>query len=370
MKGRAFLFAFLAALVGGCASVTSTRYGASSAGAPKNGLFYFLPKGRVVVALSWNAVTRTWDVTPTVIYEADPSARFAADWTNSILSDKHTVVTVDPATGLLQSVNATYTGQAVNAVGSLIGAAPNILPLGPSSVAVGTATGGFTANEADTLARSGQAPAPPGEENRYAASAQIVLSDDQPTAAVVRLASPAGPGPRQFGIIRATLARRFQLPDDFPQDPKWRLSRDGTGGGIVVRLPIPFELRVSEVISSDGNFGDADRSRRAGAIAPRIIMLPDSRHDFLYRVLSRPLVSDATKVTLINGMIGTVEQERPSLLAALIALPKYVITAAAPIPVDIEQTQQNISNAQSRITTPPPGVAPEGTADSTAAESK
>jgi len=358
----------LTALLGGCAAVTSTRDAFQSSAAPKNGIFYFLPKSHVVVALSWNPVSRTWDVTPTVVYEADPNARFAIDWSNGILADKHTIVAVDPVTGLLQSANATYTGQAVNSVGSFVGAAPNILTLGPSSVAMGTDAGGFTSNTADSLVKSGQAMAA-ANPNGLAASTEVVLSDDGRTEAVARLASPEGQGTRFYGTIQATLTRRFDVPDDFPEDRKWRVAADGKAGGIVVRLPIPFELQVSELISADPQFRDETQPRRIGAIAPRIIMLPDSRHDFVYRVLTRPLVSDGTTVTLSNGMIETVEQVRPSMLTALIALPKYFVTAVAPLPIEINQTQQNISNAQSRVTTGPATAGPLS-ASGTAAESK
>lgn len=347
VKAQVLLCLLSGLMLGGCAAVQTTREGPGAADAPRNGLSYFLPKGHVVVQLTWNPQLGSWNVTPTVLIEADPSERFDLDWSNSILSDKDTTVSVDPATGLLETLDASTPGQNVNTVGALVGAEPNVLRLGTTTAPESSYSGqGFTAE--DYLAYAQKSPAEAQSAASYPASAQLILSDDAPTEATVLLAAPGHGSGHLYAAIRARLTRRYDLGADFPRNRKWALPPDGKGGGIVVRLPIPYELSVEETLSPDATFRDSAQ-RRVCAIAPRIVMLPDSQHDFLYRVLGRPLVTDTTRIALTNGMIQSLEQVRPSLLAALIALPKYLVLNVVPVPVEVTQSQQTISNAQSRL---------------------
>lgn len=326
----------MAVFLGGCAAVNSNRELSGNSGASRNGITYYLPKGRVVVALSWNPVVGSWDVTPTVIYQADPDARFDLDWSNFFLSDKDTSVSVDPETGLLEGLNASSPGQNFNNVSTRIGAAPNVVPLGASVAALRT---------------YGSAPDlnPPGAP--YLPTGQVILGDDDRSEQVAYVASPEVQGrPRWYAAVRVTLTRKFELGPDFPRDRHQTLEH-GKGGGIVVRMPVPYELAVDEVISRDPNFRAGNAPLVTCSIPPRIVMLPDSKHEYLYRVLSRPLVSDTTRIALANGMLQTVEQVRPGMLEAILTLPKYLVTNVIPIPVEITQTQQNISNAQSQVNT-------------------
>lgn len=325
--------------MGGCAAVTSERTASGSSVVPKNGVSYFLPRGRVVVTLTWNAAVRSWDVAPTVIYEADPNARYNLDWTNFFLSDKDTTVAVDPQTGLLQTLTATSPGQNVNTVSTRIDAAPNLYRLPATVAAVASYDGpGFAPSGA------------PHDGNAYSATGQVMLDDDQHTEATAFVASP-GTNAKLYAAIRVSLVRKFDLGAEFPRRKHWEVGADGKAGGLVARTPIPYELNVEEITSTDTSFQAAGGRRVTYAIAPRILMLPDSRHDFVYRVLSRPLVSDTTRVALSNGMVQSLEQVRPGMFDALLTLPKYVVTNVVPLPVEITQTQQNISNAQSKIST-------------------
>lgn len=314
---------------------------------PRNGLSYFLPKARVIVSLQWNDSLRSWDVTPTIVIEADPRARYNLDWSNSVLADKDTTVTVDTATGLLQTLDASTPGNNVNTVGALVGAAPNVLRLGTTTAPVSSYSGqGFTAE--DYVSYVQRIPSHSGEPAEFPATSQVVVSDADPSDATVILAAPGRGTGRMYGAIRVRLTKQYDLGAEFPRNAKQLLNAKAQGGGIMVRVPIPYLLTVDETLSSDAHFGNQS-ARQVCSIAPRIVMLPDSQHDFLYRVLSRPLVSDATRVALNNGMIESLEQVRPSMLAALIALPKYLILNVAPIPVEVTQSQQTISNAQSRL---------------------
>jgi len=344
-------------LLAACASVTSVRRAPEAGDSPKNGLSYYLPKAHVLVTLKWNPALRSWDVTPTVVYEADPTERFDLDWTNSILSDKDTTIAVDPATGLLQSINAGYPGQSVNSVGTLIGSAPNVIRLATMIAPVASYDGAaFTRDEYDAYHRQNPGQVAP-QASAYAAIAQVMVNGDDRTQAMVLVASPDVPSPangrlpRLYAAIMVSLRKRFEVGTRFPRNRKWAVDAYKSGGGIAVRIPVPYELTVQEVMSDDATFLDSRTPRVTCATAPQTVMLPDFQHDFLYRILGRPLVSDATKVTLSNGMIQSLEQVRPSVLAALLQIPKYLVTNVIPVPVEIDQTQQNISNAQSKIST-------------------
>jgi hypothetical protein len=143
-----------------------------------------------LVTVTWNAAFRSWDVTPTVVYEADPNARFDLDWSNSVFGDNDTTVAVNPATGLLQALNAGSPGQNVNSVGTLVGTAPNVVHLGSSIAAVRSYDGAaFTAEQFDAFSQ--QMPgsiAPQGAS--YAGTAQIIVNDDDRTERIALVASP------------------------------------------------------------------------------------------------------------------------------------------------------------------------------------
>jgi hypothetical protein len=354
-SGTVFCLLAACGFLAACASVTSVRRAPQAGDAPKNGLAYFLPKAHVLVTVRWNPALRSWDVAPTVVYEADPTERFDLDWSNSILSDKDTTIAVDPATGLLQSINAGYPGQNVNSIGTTIGAAPNLIRL-PTMIAPVTSYDGsaFTGEQFQAFARQYPSQVVP-QGSAYATTAQVVVNDTDRPEAMVLVTSPDVPGSarssRLYAAIKVTLRKRFELGANFPRNRKWAIDAYKSGGGIAVRLPVPYELTVQEVLSSDATFQDNQTPRITCATAPQTVMLPDSQHDFLYRILSRPLVSDATKITLSNGMIQSLEQLRPSVLAALLQIPKYLVTNVVPLPIEIDQTQQNISNAQSKVST-------------------
>jgi hypothetical protein len=52
-------------------------------------------------------------------------------------------------------------------------------------------------------------------------------------------------------------------------------------------------------------------------------------------------VSDETNVTLKDGMIQSIQQSRPSMVAGVVGIPKTILGALVPIPLQIRQSQSN-----------------------------
>jgi hypothetical protein len=74
----------------------------------------------------------------------------------------------------------------------------------------------------------------------------------------------------------------------------------------------------------------------------QMVMLPDIKHDYYFTVVRAPLVTNNTKVALTNGMIQSLEEIRPSILLGVVGIPKTILGALVPIPLQIQQSQQNM----------------------------
>ena len=355
---RAFLLSVGTLALAGCAVISSTRQPDGNAEAPKNGFSYYLPKGKVLVTLTWNPGVRSWDVNPTVVYEPDTNQRFNLDWKDNYCFDDDITVSEDPATGLLETVNAASSDQSVNSVSNFVGSARNVFVLG-SSVAPVSAYGqpDFNAEAYGELSRRSPGSIPPSAAY-FPATVQLTVDPMNPEHEIVLLASPDPdparkdePSARVFAAVRVRLAQKYDLGHDFPKGKKAVIPQNGKAVGIAVRVPIPYELTVEEVISTDAAFSDAAKARATCSIAPRIVMLPDATHNFLVPIDKRPLVSDEVRIGLNNGMVQAIQQIRPSMFAAIMGVPKYILTAFVPLPLEIKQNQQNVSDSESRIET-------------------
>ena len=352
LAGSHFLAIVAALALSGCTAVVSTRQDPLAARAPKNGFSYFLPKGKVLVTLTWNAQVRSWDVSPTLVYDADVTQRYNLDWKDNFCFDDDISLSEDPSTGLLQAVNANSTDQSVNTSGNFVGAARNLYPLGPTIATVANYAGsGFTPSAYDALARRSPDSVSASSDS-YPATAQVVVDASRLEHEAVLVASPAGaPGPRIYAAVKVRLVKKYELGAEFPRDQDLAVPADGKAGGIVVRVPIPYELQVEEILSGDGTFHDSTKPRTTCAIEPRTVMLPDPEHNFLVPIKKRPLVADNVRVGLTNGMVQSLQQIRPSMVGAIIGVPRYLLTAIVPVPFEVKQNQQNVSDSESRIDT-------------------
>jgi len=72
-------------------------------------------------------------------------------------------------------------------------------------------------------------------------------------------------------------------------------------------------------------------------------MLPDvnNKQNYILPINRRYLVQDKTNVTLKDGMIQSIQQVRPSMVAGIVGIPKSILSALVPIPLQIRQSQTN-----------------------------
>jgi hypothetical protein len=117
------------------------------------------------------------------------------------------------------------------------------------------------------------------------------------------------------------------------------------------KAPGPPEMEESETKSKK-----TVKSRAARTVAERCydypektlttrqVMLPSTGFTY-FPVLRRSFVADKTVLTIKNGMLTTVNVERPSSVAGAVGIPKAVLQALAPIPLELRQNTTNNVNA-------------------------
>jgi len=442
----------------GCGSiVNSVREAPEKTGTTLTGSAYYLPRGRVLVAGTWNKDTRFWDIKVTPVVEADPEARYVAKRHVNGLFDDDITISVDPTTGLLQTANATSTDQTVNAMSALVSAAASALTfgagLGPVSAAGGPAA---AADFADVKAKAVQTwfqvslepTLAGGSKTVYLAStdaapatlyAKVALSltglDPDYARAPDGTAAPAngswpgimvrravpfalnikvslyhpeadGTSPFSVGDIKyltpmaTTLTTPARPIDTWVQSrlsaaTRAKLSaflapgaeeagvkaalvedlnriRDGTSiytpaqfAGVTLRAQtdtlraqVPHEgdlQRLNRLLLEDAYPSQLSRNAAVtiGALEspPQTVMLPDQKHDYCLTLARTPLVTTTTKISLANGIPQSQQQVRPSIVMGIVGIPKTLLGALAPIPLQVRTDQMNLVTTQDKILT-------------------
>lgn len=437
----------------GCRSIVHSQKEAAPphSGGKLVGTPYYLPNGRVVVAGSWNKDARGWDLKVTPIMDADRSARFVQRRQVNHLFDDDLTVAVDPATGLLQTVNATSTDQTVNGLSSIVSSVAGVLSFGAQLGALPVGAAALDVDNDLAVAL----------EKAVFSSFQIVV-DQKTGVASAYVVSPDAANQRVYAKFTAKLT--------FPTDGT---SHDRTVSplaepidGIVVRLGVPCLLEISAKVFSLGGrslafsprdiadlksfateltsppdpngisahifaslhpntralivgyngqsnpplqhalaqdlnrlisgvnlytperFNGINLSQEALDLArsspdgedlnrlnqrllletyptelsktndiytmvpleapPSTIILPDAEREYVLSTPRVPFVSETTKVTLVNGMVQSMQEIRPSVILGVLGIPKTLIGAIVPIPLQIEQSQQNILESRAK----------------------
>lgn len=289
---------------------------------------YYLPKGKIIVAGTWNKEARLWDIKITPVIEADPSARYLADRHINILFDDDITISVDPNTGLLQTVNATTTDQSLNAIAGLISTAASALTFGAGLGPL--PTGGATEQRMmDEFAEI--------KKGAFFSAFQVVL-DDQGASKEAYVVSPDQETNKlyaKFNVVLSALDNNPGTDADAHSETNFP--------GILVRRMIPFSVRVTaNVYTFDG------KSMSPFTSPSQTVMLPDAKHDYCIELTRTPLVANTTKVSLVNGIPQTQQRVRPSIFMGIVGVPKTLLGALAPIPLQIRNDQLNLLNAQDK----------------------
>jgi hypothetical protein len=315
----------LCAFLTGCASsmVDSTMIDGQEKTSQSSGVSYHLPKGVVKVLGVWNASTGFWDITAAPVFGPDPDSKsYRAERHKNAFFDDDLAVAADPTTGLLQTVNGTTTDQRANAVASL--AAASVSAFGVPAVFAPAA-----AIKAESL------PAAPKWDSvkaKFTFSAFQSILDPTggfPHRAWVRSAN-TNPPPNAPQYVEYDMTLK---PNKSPGQP--RINTEHTVKGILVREPIPYTVQIGGYwwANPPGRTEPANDSSGIPFVAlQQTIMLPDIANDRVLPISRRPLVQDGTKVTLSNGMIQSREEIRPSMVNAVVGIPKTILGALVPIP--------------------------------------
>jgi hypothetical protein len=245
--------------------------------------------------------------------------------------------------GLLQTVNGSTTDQTVNSIGSLVAAA---------GAAFTFAAGIAAAVPADmhVAAFVAQKPAPAYsyhatiDPSGLAEGASLTSQSSTVTVPESGLPGMIPLASNSVSVIQNQFKITITRKDAVAINPQTAelTGKNGVIDGIVVRLPIRYEVQVVSVFEGDANYnGSDDRTS-----AQQVILLPDDTQNYVLPIDRTPLVSNSTQVTLAGGMLQSYNISRPSLVAGIVGIPKTILGALAPVPMNIYQTQDSYYKAK------------------------
>jgi len=342
----------------GCGSVVVSTKDAAlpETSQPLTSIRYYLPKGRVQVKADWNKIIPGWQPQVSTVYEADPSECYRLARHVNAFFDDQILIRANPSSGLLEAVEATSSDQTINAVASLAAAAASAVTFGaslsPAPMAKARGQKGLSPEELKELEDI--------TNNAYKSSFDLLIDPDNPNPPLpMFLVSPELVLDEQlYGRYDFSLVR---LPP-IPAAPNSTKSSTNFNG-IVVRVPVAYGLTITgrfykvhigaktkteggpEKTKEESNA--AGEARTAGGSpsgpftesAEYVVLLPDTDRNYVLPLARIPLVTSSTKVTLTGGMVASLDRSRPSLVAAAAGVPKAILGALIPIPIQINQSQ-------------------------------
>ncbi len=362
MKSFLVLMATLSALVLlGCTSVVTSETPIKLSPIDKylvlDGLPYFLPKSMIHIDITWSKDEYNWIVNVKPVIQPDnKSPRFILRTDSNALFDDDITLAVDP-NGILQTVNVSMTDKTVSSIADLAAAAGNAFTFGA----------GLPSGAGGLLAPPLTPPPPfPSSHHRDYDLDQNLPDQHLPD---INLQTPPltikvmvdkrdsnghlvkdenGNPIKEPQDIPAQYSTKFTLkftpqvtagttpiqrtdisPDAYPLRGIVEASpENGSIHGIVVRTPVPYEINITV---ND----DATQSQST------ILLVSDVKQNYILPINRRYLVQDKTNVTLKDGMIQSIQKVRPSMVAGVVGIPKTILGALVPIPLQIRQSQTN-----------------------------
>ena len=290
----------------GCSSVSTSNQPIGEERV--RGQLYYLPQGKLRITGEWknpsSAAQSLFAVTIVEELEADPRARFYLRTGTNPFYDDDTQITVN-SKGLLTTVEAVTEDRSAAIVSSL-------------------ATTGVDALQ-------------------FAAGGGVGAVDVQ--GAVARPAIPFRPFSFVFDPAnpaeRSEIARRVekcgfilrvteQEVQGVPlRPPSWSANaRDVLAHGVVFRPLKPWRVILD---SSDDSIAALRESR--------LVHLPDKEHPLLLDYRRVPFVKKGTSALFVDGTLRAYSRKVPSPVLGFLGIPKAVIGAVAPLPLELKQTQ-------------------------------
>jgi hypothetical protein len=268
-------------------------------------IFYYLPIGVIKVDGVYDA-TKGWTIAITPDIHADDRDRYELSVNTRYPFFDHNAILATDDKGLLKTVYGSSTDRTVEAVGSLIAAAGQVLQFGAS-------LGGI-----NKMAHAAEASPTPG-----------------PTPFHITL-DPFSSNPRR----RATNAGGFDIRVSDPSTitrasaEDEAVSNNGSYSGIMTRLIAPFTVTVTP---------------GAGEAVETTVLLPDRRQRYLLPVPRGPLVTSETTVDFDKGSMVSRNIKRPSVAYAILGIPKTILSALVPIPAAVRQAEITRIQSQSSL---------------------
>ena len=330
----------LAGMMCGCGSIVkSTKETVlPKTSDPLTGIRYYLPKGRVQVSAEWKVLIPGWEPTIKPLVEADPSACYRIERNINALFDDDITIQVDPMTGLLQSTSGTSSDQSVAALANLAAGAANALTFGANlgaALASGGTRGPLTAEE---LAAER---AEFAEVTSHAVSSTFsVIVDPRHPKQIYYLVEPdsgSRPGEAKGTKLYAKYVIELKRINEEPVQASGTSGAKTTLNGIVVRTPVPHYVTVTGTLYREGGHPMPQQP------TTQVVFLPDDDHDYFLPISRIPLVTTSTKVTLVIGMVQTLQRSRPSLINAIAGVPKNILSALIPLPLAVQQSNVQVA---------------------------
>jgi len=260
----------------------------------------------------------------TTIIEADSAARYVAKRKLHILFDDDITITTDPATGLLSAVNGTSTDQTASIAGAIASSVGGALTFGAELGPVGSYGVGESVDfEAVT-------------NKAFFSSFQVTLTTSPGVSHLAAYVVSPDLTDKLYAWFDVELIPELTPAESNDFEAK---AAPKCSNGIVVRLPVPYKVKITaRVFRSNG-------ANNMFQVPEQIVFLPSEKQDYYLPLTRSPFVANSTKVTLVNGMVQTLQQTRPSLVLGIVGVPKTILNALVPIPLQVRQTQQQNADA-------------------------
>lgn len=318
----------LCSLASPCCSSFSTIKGSVKNGRIE-GQLYYLPQGRIRIAGEWktaptSAVTvakdpskpafSQVDTTPYSLFvvtisseiEADPSARYYLKPQTNIFYSDTSQITVN-SKGLLSSGNATSEDNTQQIVGTLAAIAAQGMQFAASGgLNIAAVKEDGTKETFRERLKPFNVVFAPEEWNRY----------------VSRL--------RSCGFKLEVV--KEQVGGVKLQKPTWH-SENTTIDGIVFRANTPWRVNVTSAINGDLMVSEIRESK--------LLLLPDKDQPLVFDYSRAPFVKKITNVSFVDGTPQDHTRNLPSQALGFLGIPKAILDALVPLPLQLKQTQIN-----------------------------
>jgi hypothetical protein len=305
-----------------CSTVT-TRMGNVDTKGAVSGMFYHLPQGRLRIKGDYaDAKNPQGDfvITISTIYSASETRYFLQHKTNPFYDDDFKFQVNSKQ--LLETVNVVAEDKTADVLGDLAGIAA-----GAMKFSAGLLPSDFQPAVAD---------APPvrlpfdytfkiqelDEINRKLQDKGFAI--DPINANAITGA--------QFGTYKFTETKKKNVSSITPAD------------GVVFRPVLPYDITITDLPYAKKLKREVEIIR-----ATSTVFLPDESKQLLLSVQRSPFIKRTDNLVFSDGILTKLEGTRPSPVVGFLQIPKKILTAIVPLPLEIRQTQVNNIKAQREL---------------------